>query len=138
MSTTTTSSFSSKVRMCLLIPRKKGMSAAVFHSHWANVHGPLVTELLIKYGVSDYTQFHRIPHRDEAIGIPPQYDGIADFTFDRYEDMEAFYKDPFYLEQIRPDELRFIDVDNIVFSVGRDVKVIEAGKNVHSPTSTGY
>ncbi|KIX94524.1 uncharacterized protein Z520_09910 [Fonsecaea multimorphosa CBS 102226] len=82
-------------------------------------------------------QFHRIPHRDEAIGVPPQYDGIADFTFDRYEDMEAFYKDPFYLEHIRPDELRFIDVDNIVFSVGRDVKVIEGGKNVHS-TPTGY
>ncbi|KAJ9644923.1 uncharacterized protein PV06_08786 [Exophiala oligosperma] len=92
---------------------------------------------LIKYGVTDYTQFHRIPHRDEAIGIPPQYDGVAQFTFDRYEDMENFYKDPFYINHVRPDELKFIDVDNIVFSVGKDVKVIEGGKNVYS-TPTGF
>lgn len=51
--------------------------------------------------------------------------------------MEEFYKDPFYVEHIRPDELKFIDVNNIVFSVGRNIKVIEGGKNVHS-TSTGY
>lgn len=51
--------------------------------------------------------------------------------------MEAFYKDPFYLEAIRADELKFIDVDKIVFSVGRDVDIIVDGQDVH-PTSTGY
>ncbi|ETN37506.1 uncharacterized protein HMPREF1541_07128 [Cyphellophora europaea CBS 101466] len=127
-----------KVRMCLLIPRKKGISKEEFYDHWANVHGPLVAPTLIKYGVSNYVQFHRIPHRDEAIGVPPQYDGIAEFVFDKYEDMEAFYKDPFYLDEIRADELRFIDVDNIVFSIGRDVDVIKNGKNMCSSSkSTG-
>lgn len=64
---------SEKIRMCLLIPRKKGMSEKEFHSHWANIHGPLVADLLvafieggdsvadweyrlIKYGVSSYKQ----------------------------------------------------------------------------------
>lgn len=51
--------------------------------------------------------------------------------------MENFYKDPFYINHVRPDELKFIDVDNIVFSVGKDVKVIEGGKNVYS-TPTGF
>ena len=51
--------------------------------------------------------------------------------------MEAFYKDSFYLDAIRADELKFIDVENIVFSVGRDVNVIDSGKDVHS-SPTGY
>ena len=51
--------------------------------------------------------------------------------------MEAFYKDPFYLDKIRCDELKFIDIENIVFSAGRDVKVIESGRYVH-PGETGY
>ena len=51
--------------------------------------------------------------------------------------MEAFYKDPFYLDKIPTDELKFIDLENIVFSAGRDVRVIEGGKLVH-PGETGY
>ncbi|KAJ9603794.1 hypothetical protein H2200_011980 [Cladophialophora chaetospira] len=130
-------STSDKIRLCLLIPRKKGMSEAEFHSHWANQHGPLVSDTLIKYGIIEYNQFHRIAHKDEAIGIPPHFDGIAELTFQKYEDMEAFYRDPFYLDKIRADEQKFIDFENIVFSAGKDVKVIEAGKFVH-PGETGY
>jgi hypothetical protein len=51
--------------------------------------------------------------------------------------MEAFYKDPFYLDNIRADEMKFIDIENIVFSAGRDVKVIEGGKDVQTG-ETGY
>ncbi len=51
--------------------------------------------------------------------------------------MEAAYKDQVYLEQIRPDELKFIDIDNIVFSIGKDLKIIDDGKDVF-PSETGY
>ena len=44
--------------------------------------------------------------------------------------MEAAYKDKTYLEKIRPDELKFIDCDNIVFSIGKDLTVIQNGKGV--------
>ncbi|KAK5050509.1 hypothetical protein LTR84_003790 [Exophiala bonariae] len=126
-----------KLRLCLLIPRKKGLSVEEFHSHWANIHGPLVTEWMTRYGVSTYNQFHRIQHSTEAIGVPPQYDGIAEITFSRYEDMETAYKDKTYLEIIRPDELKFIDFDNIVFSIGKDLAVVQDGKVV-LPAETGY
>jgi len=55
----------------------------------------------------------------------------------RYEDMEAAYKDKVYLEKIRPDELKFIDFDNIIFSIGRDLAVVQGGKVV-LPAETGY
>jgi len=32
------------LRLCLLIPRKKGLTEEEFHRHWANIHGPLVTD----------------------------------------------------------------------------------------------
>lgn len=54
-----------------------------------------------------------------------------------YEDMEAAYKDKIYLEKIRPDELRFIDFENIVFSIGRDLTVVRDRKVVQ-PAETSY
>ncbi len=68
--------------------------------------------------------------------ISPTYLDAAD-KVDRYGDMEAAYKDQVYLEQIRPDELKFIDIDNIVFSIGKDLKIIDDGKDVF-PSETGY
>jgi beta-galactosidase/beta-glucuronidase len=35
---------SGQVRICLLIPRKKGMSEQEFHDYWSKIHGPLVRE----------------------------------------------------------------------------------------------
>ncbi|KAK5225385.1 hypothetical protein LTR47_009447 [Exophiala xenobiotica] len=121
-----------KLRLALLIPRKKGMTEEEFHHHWANIHGPL-----IKYGVKRYRQFHRVEHKREAIGRAPHYDGIAEFIFDKFEDIEAAYKDPFYFEKVLPDERAFIDFDNIVFSIGKDLTVIDGGKIV-LPKETGY
>ena len=33
-------SSSDKLRLCLLIPRKKGLTEEEFHKYWADVHGP--------------------------------------------------------------------------------------------------
>ena len=51
--------------------------------------------------------------------------------------MQAFYKDEYYLSAIRDDELKFIDVENIVFSIGRTIEVIKDGRDVYS-AKTGY
>lgn len=44
------------VRISILVKRKPGISEQEFHSHWANIHGPLVGPLLIKHGIVKYTQ----------------------------------------------------------------------------------
>jgi len=51
--------------------------------------------------------------------------------------MESAYKDQIYMEIVRPVELKFIDVGNIVFSVGQDLTVIDDCKGV-LPVTTGY
>jgi hypothetical protein len=50
--------------------------------------------------------------------------------------MRAFL-DPEYLDQIRPDELNFIDVDNVMTVVGEELIVIENNEAVPHET-TGY
>ena len=45
--------------------------------------------------------------------------------------MDAAYQDQFYLDEVRPDEQKFIDFENIVFSIGQDVMVIEEGKGTN-------
>lgn len=67
----------------------------------------------------------------DAVGRPAlQYDGMGDFWVRKYEDFEAAFLDPEYQEKIRPDELRFIDADNIALTVGVERVVLDDGKEV--------
>jgi len=42
-------------------------------------------------------------------GIAAPYDGVAELWFDSVEAAEAAFREPKYLEIIRPDELKFAD-----------------------------
>lgn len=59
-----------------------------------------------------------------------EYDGISDAYVKDFETFQDAFKDPEYLEKIRPDELAFIDVENIQMTIGYDYGVVEKGKPV--------
>ncbi len=52
----------------------------------------------------------------------------------RTKDLDAFLKalaeDPYYMETIRPDELKFIEPEKLVLTVGYDVAILAEGKVV--------
>lgn len=58
------------------------------------------------------------------------FDGISDAYVKDFATFQEAFKDPEYLEKIRPDELAFIDVENIQMTIGYDWGVIENGKVV--------
>ena len=65
----------------------------------------------------------------DAVGRPVMdYDGAGDFWVRDYKDFEAAFLDPEYQEKIRPDELKFIDMDSIVVTVGVEYIVVDDGK----------
>jgi hypothetical protein len=67
----------------------------------------------------------------EAVGRPVlDYDGMGDFWVRKYEDFEACFLDPEYREKIRPDELKLIDMDSIVLTVGVEHVGIDDGEVV--------
>ena len=67
----------------------------------------------------------------KAAGRPMlEFDGISDAYVKDFATFEDAFKDPEYSEKIRPDELAFIDVENIQMTIGYDYWVVENGKPV--------
>lgn len=57
-------------------------------------------------------------------------DGLTDAYVHDFKTFEDAFKDPEYLEKIRPDELAFLDVDSLVMTIGYNYEVIKGGESV--------
>jgi uncharacterized protein (TIGR02118 family) len=68
-----------------LLTRKPGMSPQDFQKYWKDVHGPLAAKTP---GLRRYIQSHTLLELYEE-GTPPDYDGVAELTWDS---LEAFQK----------------------------------------------
>ena len=59
-----------------------------------------------------------------------EFDGISDAYVKDFATFQDAFKDPEYFEKVRPDELAFIDVENIQMTIGYDYWIIENEKPV--------
>ncbi|EEY18948.1 predicted protein [Verticillium alfalfae VaMs.102] len=126
------------VRITTLIPRKKGLSKDAFYKHWTEVHAPLCTDFMLRHGVVEYRQYHTTDEAKalgevmaKAAGRPMlEYDGMSDAYVKDFKTFEDAFRDPEYLQKIRPDELAFIDVENLQMTIGYDWLVVENGKKL--------
>lgn len=124
------------IRITSFINRKPSISPDEFYRYWTQVHGPLVHDFMLRHGVVEYVQFHTTDATKslaagmaKASGRPlMEYDGMTDAYVKDWETWENAFKDPEYLEKIRPDELAFIDVESLRMTVGYDWEVIRKGK----------
>jgi len=57
-------------------------------------------------------------------------DGMGDFYVHDYTDFENAFLDPEYLEKIRPDELKLVDMDSLRVAIVVEYVVIDQGKQV--------
>ncbi len=115
------------VKFVGLMRRKPGMTRAEFVNYWQNVHAPLAM------GVKEFGRFVRkyvqnIPI-EAAASVPdlpgsPGFDGVAELWFDDIDDATKAFAEPRYLEVIRADELKFLDLPNCVVLVVREVQLI--------------
>ena len=100
------------VKMVAALRRKAGMTPEEFRTHWREKHGPLIQRLPdFTRHIRKYVQMHPVdlPMPADATGMPP-YDGFAEMWFDSFEEMGAAFEERSYLEHVRPDELRFLDL----------------------------
>ncbi|KAK0391454.1 hypothetical protein NLU13_0955 [Sarocladium strictum] len=126
------------IRISVCIHRRKGISEEDFHRYWAHEHGPLAAEWLKRCGIVKYVQYHTSSeHRSlakkmaDAVGRPVlDWDGMADFYVRRYEDFEAAFLDSEYMDRIRPDEIKLIDMDTVRLTIGVDFVCINDGEVV--------
>lgn len=102
------------ITMIVCVRRKQGLSREVFSHYWHKRHGPLVlsTPEFMQH-VRKYVQYH-LADGDAApgslFGDISDYDGVGEIWFDTREAMNAALNEPRYLEVMRPDEEKFIDL----------------------------
>jgi uncharacterized protein (TIGR02118 family) len=111
------------VKVAVMLKRKPGMSAEEFHRYWKGVHGPLVLgvpELMRHF--RKYVQSHAI---DTGLADTPGgsglYDGVAELWADNLDEVKKAFAEPRYLEIVRPDEHKFLDLANCIFMVTEEV-----------------
>ncbi|MGD2082139.1 MAG: EthD domain-containing protein [Chromatiales bacterium] len=111
------------IKLIVAIRRRAGMSPEAFHEHWRSTHARLVrgSPAAARY-MRRYVQCHTLPE-SYAQG-EPAFDGTTEIWFDSVADMEAFYSDPDYLENVKPDESRFADMTRTVFFATREEPII--------------
>jgi hypothetical protein len=111
------------VKVIVFVKRNPGLSVEEFHRHWREVHARLVSETAsVARHILRYEQNPRSQEdyaRDEE-----GFDGVAIAWYRSRDEMEALFREPEYLERIRPDEERLSDSARNVWIVCEDENVV--------------
>ncbi len=115
------------VKLTICVVRKPGMSHEEFDTYWRDVHGPLVKSVNeFTRHIRRYVQCHGIAS-NIPLGSGGQYDGIAELWFDNVESIERAFNEPRYLEVIKPDEKKFVDLEGCVSYISEELEIISGG-----------
>jgi uncharacterized protein (TIGR02118 family) len=111
------------VKLSICAKRKAGLTRAEFNTYWRNQHGPLVRSVpeFMRH-VRKYVQCHRV-EAASPFGGEAAYDGIAELWFDNPEEITLAFNEPRYLEIIRPDELKFVDISDCICFITEEVQI---------------
>ncbi len=100
------------VKLVAFLRRRPGLTRAEFSESWEHTHGPLFLQVPdIDAHVTKYVQNHVVEEFTGVFGN--DFDGVVEIGFARIEDIPNTFRQQ-YLDTVRPDELRFVDVDNMI------------------------
>jgi uncharacterized protein (TIGR02118 family) len=112
------------VKLTICVVRKADLSHEQFDAYWRDTHGPLVKSVSeFTRHIRRYVQCHGIAS-EIPLGAGGQYDGIAELWFDDVASIDRAFSEPRYLEIIRPDELKFVDLDSCMSYISDELEVI--------------
>ena len=112
------------VKYIICAARKAGMTHEEFSAYWRNHHGSVVKSVPeFTRHVRKYVQCHLVGNT-VPLGAVGAYDGVAELWFDSVEELETAFNEPRYLEIIRPDELKFADLNKSISFITEEVPVI--------------
>ncbi len=112
------------VKYIICAARKAGMTHEEFSAYWRNHHGSVVKSVPeFTRHVRKYVQCHLVGNT-VPLGAVGAYDGVAELWFDSVEELDIAFNEPRYLEIIRPDELKFADLNKSISFITEEVPVI--------------
>ena len=111
------------IKYIICATRRAGMTHEEFSTYWRNQHGPLVRSVpeFMRH-VRKYVQCHLVGNA-VPLGAAGDYDGVAELWFDSVEELVNAFNEPHYLEMIRPDELKFVDLSKCISFVTEEVPI---------------
>jgi len=114
------------IKFMILLRRSPAMSHAEFVEHHQRHHAPLFMSVpAVQQHVRRYVQTH--PVAADLPGLPTtDIDGTTELWFDDQAAFAAVFTDPTYLDVVRPDEARFLDLARCEFLVTTE-HVVHAG-----------
>ncbi len=112
------------IKLIVCAVRRHDFTFEQFDTYWREQHGPLVRSVTeFTRHVQRYVQCH-LSSAEVPLMQGRDFDGIAELWFDSAEDMHRAFSEPRYLELIRPDELKFLDMDKCRSFVTEELEVI--------------
>jgi len=114
------------IKFTILLRRTPAMTHDEFVDYHRNRHAPLFMSVpAVQEHVRRYVQTHTIAA--DLPGLPAtNIDGTTELWFADQAAFAAVFTDPTYLELIRPDEARFLDLEHCEFLVTQE-NVVHAG-----------
>jgi uncharacterized protein (TIGR02118 family) len=112
------------VKLIICVTRKAGLTWEEYDAYWKNHHGNVVKSVpeFMRH-VRKYTQCHLVKGA-MPLGAAGNYDGVAELWFDSVAAIDQAFSEPRYLEIIRPDELKFVDLEKCMSFITEEVHVV--------------
>lgn len=113
------------VKLIVFAKRKAGMSFEEFDRYWLENHAKVVQSVpeFMRH-VRKYTQCHLAKGSGPAGPVAAaEFDGVAELWFDSVEAADLAFKEPRYLEIVRPDELKFVDLTASIGVITNEVPI---------------
>ena len=112
------------VKIIINVVRKAGMSDDEFDRSWRTQHAAVIKSVPeFTRHVRRYVQCH-LAVQDTPFLAAGDYDGVAELWFDDIAAMNTAFIEPRYLEVIRPDELKFVDMERTISLVTEELGII--------------
>ncbi len=113
------------VKFTILLKRNPAMTLEQFVDYHRNSHANLFRSLPeAQQYVRRYVQQH--PVEGGIPGMPPRiYDGITELWFDNVAGLASLFQSKDYMEKIRPDEEKFLDLAGCQFLLSSENVVME-------------
>ncbi len=113
------------IKFTILLRRHPALSHEAFVTYHRQNHAPLFRDLAeVRQHVRRYVQCHTVPL--SLPGLPPvRFDGITELWFDDVEALRAVFTAPSYLDVIRPDEAKFLDLAACEFVLSEETVILD-------------
>lgn len=112
------------VKIIICVMRKPGLSHEEFDLYWRSHHAAVIKSVPeFTRHVRRYVQCH-LAAQDTPFLAASGYDGVAELWFDDIAALNTAFTEPRYLEVIRPDELKFVDMERTISLVTEELEII--------------